>query len=447
MSLSNSRQHTILVYHEAPNPRMRYALDVLLTYILRLPYEWVSDFNVFTQSDSPKIRYAGEARNSKEVLIPASAFFLPDFPVNKVPNLSQYNKIPILFDCPNTEADLPFDLLAAVFYLVARVEEYQDFQADTHGRFPASESILVKAGFQEWPLVDIWASLLLEQLQQKFPGLIEHHRHFHYQPTYDIDLPWKYGHRPTARKVGSLAKDILRVNLQNLSQRIKIQLGAKDPFNTFDLIESLHKPNAENVRYFLPFGESGPFDKNPNPTDKDWQQLCQKLHHSAKTGIHPSYASTDQPEKLAQECAQFERILGAPPKASRNHYLRFRLPDTYRQLIREGIQEDYSMGFAETVGFRAGTAHVYPWYDLEKEEQTNLMIHPFAFMDVSLKNYMRLSPKGALKKMQLLADRISQSGGQLISIWHNNSLETKGEWAAWTSMYALWQEWISSKTG
>jgi hypothetical protein len=49
--------------------------------------------------------------------------------------------------CQRQIGDLPFDPLAATFYLVSRYEEYLPFIPDEHGRFPAKQSFAFSNGF------------------------------------------------------------------------------------------------------------------------------------------------------------------------------------------------------------------------------------------------------------------------------------------------------------
>ncbi len=120
---------------------------------------------------------------------------------------------------------------------------------------------------------------------------------------------------------------------------------------------------------------------------------------------------------------------------SRQHFLKLRFPDTYRNLIAAGITDDYTMGYADETGFRAGICSPYKWYDLEKEVMTNLTIHPFAVMDGTLNSYLKLTPAQALEKVKSLAQEVKNVNGELITIWHNETLSDWKDWKGWKDFY------------
>jgi hypothetical protein len=62
-------------------------------------------------------------------------------------------------------------------------------------------------------------------------------------------------------------------------------------------------------------------------------------------GIHPSWASGDNENLLGSEIETLESATGKKITASRQHYIRFTLPHTFRRLIAAGITDDYSMGY------------------------------------------------------------------------------------------------------
>jgi hypothetical protein len=116
---------------------------------------------------------------------------------------------------------------------------------------------------------------------------------------------------------------------------------------------------------------------------------------------------------------------------NRFHFLRLKFPESYRLLISQGITDDYSLGYSTMNGFRASTCTPFLFYDLEKEEITNLRIHPFIFMDSAIIDHLKLNPQDAISEINELVGRVKQLGGEAIGIWHNYSLSEKGQYKGW----------------
>lgn len=94
------------------------------------------------------------------------------------------------------------------------------------------------------------------------------------------------------------------------------------------------------------------------------------------------------------------------------------------------------MGYAAEIGFRAGTAHDFLWFDLKANECTDLRVFPFQVMDVTLRNYLGLSPAAALSATQELIDQCRLVGGRFCSLWHNSSFAPLDGWTEeWKEVY------------
>ena len=93
------------------------------------------------------------------------------------------------------------------------------------------------------------------------------------------------------------------------------------------------------------------------------------------------------------------------------------------------------MGFAGGIGFRAGTAHSFIFYNLKNETGTNLVVHPFCMMDVSLKNYLHLDCTQAIKTIGFLKDICRTEKAPFCFIFHNESVSDKGEWMGWKNVF------------
>jgi hypothetical protein len=203
-------------------------------------------------------------------------------------------------------------------------------------------------------------------------------------------------------------------------------------------MEKLHKKHNLNPFFFWLLADHGEFDKNIDWQNGRLQSLIRRIAHKYGAGIHPSYQSNAAFPILKMEKERLENILKLPPLSilrSRQHFLKLRFPDTYRNLLKAGILEDFSMGYADDIGFRAGIANPFYWYDLENEQVTVLKVHPFQVMEVTLQQYLELSPDEAIEKVKPLVAAIKAVGGTFTTLWHNSTLSNIDEWEGWRKVY------------
>ena len=92
------------------------------------------------------------------------------------------------------------------------------------------------------------------------------------------------------------------------------------------------------------------------------------------------------------------------------------------------------MGFAEHVGFRCGTGRAHFWFDLKLNTMTNLTIHPFAYMDGTLHEYMKLTIEESKTKIDQLREELRTFGGDFVFIWHNETIGDYGKWNGWSAV-------------
>lgn len=345
-----------------------------------------------------------------------------------------WNHIPTLFalgDYP-----VPFDIFSAIFFLVSRYEEYNHYTPDEHGRYPATASILYKNNCIERPLVDEWVhrfrQLLPDKIKITFPE-------FNFQPSYDIDIAFSYKYKGFVRSAGGFTKDILSGNISAVAERTLVLTGTfPDPYDSFAWIQQLHGETDVKPLYFILSAlQTSAFDKNISPKHSRMQQLIKQLAAEGTIGLHPSYYSNADNGFFREEKGTLESISGQEINISRQHYIRLKLPDTYERLITHKIAEDYSMGYPEHIGFRAGTSQPFLWYNLETEAVTDLRIYPFCFMDTTARFEMNLSAGEAFDRLGKITGIIVQTGGRLITIFHNFSLGTDKHWKEWRNAYEL----------
>jgi hypothetical protein len=420
----------ILIYTINSAPRLGYITRLLFGEILGVETELVTDAVVFLNSKLPKLNYSC-CRLEDEPFIRAGDFLFSTS--LQIPDLSTVNvEGETGFFATSPDSLLPFDPLASAFLAVSRIEEYLPGNRDSHGRFEGRNSLLYHFGLHEKPVVNIWARMLADRLQLVYPQLQFRKIAFSYLATIDIDNAWAYLHKNPARTMASSVRDILNGRFVKLRERFLVWAGQKpDPYDTWSYLRSVYKETPGKVMFFFHLGDYHPFDKPVSWKNKAFQKVIREIASQFRVGIHPSYNSSMQQhghQQLAMEKKRLEEVTGLDIDASRQHYLRLEFPGTYQRLIKAGISEDYTMGYADIAGFRAGICTPFRFYDLTAEQETSLIVFPFQVMDVTLRQYMKLSPEDAKRKIGLLISRVADVGGIFTGIWHNESVSDAGEW-------------------
>ncbi|MCD6355071.1 MAG: polysaccharide deacetylase family protein [Prolixibacteraceae bacterium] len=426
----------ILIYSEEITSRLEYTARLIFTGILKIEVSFTTNSAKFKASESPKINYSNEKFGNAFFLKPHRLLFCKAL-ISPAFKPVWYNGEKYFFES-SPDSDLPFDPLAATFYLVTRYEEYFETEQDRHNRFKAEKSLLFKNGLLEKPVVNSWADLLAEKLSARFPELVFPERKFKFLSTIDIDNAWAYKHKGPWRSSGALAKALARGNSDEWKNRLNVLFGKEpDPYDTFPFLNKLFEGNEKNVRFFFLLGDYAHYDKNISHRNKYFKKLIQATAKKYDVGIHPSYLSSKKNglKRVHTEKRRLEKITGNPIEKSRQHFLRLQFPKTYRRLIKTGITEDYTMGFASQPGFRAGICTPYFFYDLKKEKQTKLKIIPFQVMDVTLQHYLALSPDEAWKKTEQLMQEVKKVRGTFVSVWHNETVTDKDGWEGFREIF------------
>ena len=212
--------------------------------------------------------------------------------------------------------------------------------------------------------------------------------------------------------------------------------GSKDPYDSYELMDDLHTEYKLNpIYFFLVAKKNGVYDKNILPENEALQQLIKTHVGKYSIGLHPSWQCYNNGELLMEERDTLQNISCVEIRSSRQHYIKFSLPDTYKKLIQTGITNDYSMGYGSINGFRASTGSSFLWYDLSEEKITSLRIHPFCFMDANCYYEQKLSVEESFTELMHFYDLCKKLTTPLITILHNNFLGTGKEFEGWKELY------------
>lgn len=423
----------IHVFTQEITPRIQYAFELIFVTILKEMVRFHTQADDFRSAVGIKVNYSDKSD------LPGY-YFQPSGLLSEKHIQFQY---PEFFDWEDTKvcfkdenSFLPFDLFSASFFLVARYEEYLPGKRDKHQRFMSRNSVAAKHGFLELPLVNIWAWKLAEKIEEDHGKKLFQPSSFQYLPSIDVDNAYAFKNKGAIRFLLSLKRDILTGRWKTAQKRCSVVLlGKKDPYDNYLFLRNILAQYSFRPIFFFLLKNKRKYDRSLSCRNKNFQKLIRSLSKDAETGIHPSYASNKNTGSLRHELQMLEKISGKNVEKSRQHYLKLTMPTSYRNLLKMGIKHDYTMGYASRPGFRASIACPYPFFDLLKNKKTELTIHPFQVMDVTLRNYRDMSPRTALEKIQDLMETTAKVGGTFVSLWHNESLGENGRWEGWQEVY------------
>lgn len=426
----------MIVFTNSISSRLQYISDFIGNEIIGKPFELTSDISHFRQYEGPKINYSSSAISENEIRVGIHPLLTETGIRKQTIRCSETEGFRYFFE---TDGDIPFDVFSAVFYLLSRYEEYLPHDKDQFGRYSHKNALAFNEHFLHQPIVNTWISFLKKRIAAKFRihEEILANESFRFRPTYDIDEAYAYRHKDFFLITGGFIRSLLKADWQNIRERWDVMTGEQqDPYDSFSELDALHAEYALEPLYFIHTGKNRKgFDKNISPAKPAFRKLVRRLADKYQIGVHPSWASGKNELILKEEIETLEQITGKKISASRQHYIRFELPVTYRNLIRAGITDEYSMGYGGVNGFRASVASPFYWYDLEKEETTGLKIHPFCFMDATSLYQLKQTPDQALDELNRLLNSVRSVNGEFICIFHNNLLGTGKQFRGWPEVY------------
>lgn len=355
-------------------------------------------------------------------------------------DFTQNEEVPVLFGDPeifeeNGEIVCKADLFAGVFFMLSRWEEHIADSFDQHGRFKSEAAIAVKYGFIEKPIVNQYVEIIWRMIR-KFDGSIKRNdRDFLLEVSHDIDIPFMFRMYPWPRALKKILTGSLREKspgrfLRGLSDWLEVRNGnlKKDPFFTYDLIMDISDENALKSTFFFLSGiKKGGHDGCYDLKSREIRSLISHISERGHfVGLHGSYGSFGYGDLLSQEFSALRatlKELGIDQKetGSRQHFLRWRTPETFQNLEDAGVDYDTTLTYADRAGFRCGICYPYRVFNILTRKVLNLVERPLIVMDCTLtaSRYMDLTNEKALEKALQLKAECRKYNGVFSLLWHN----------------------------
>ena len=397
----------MLIFVPNITPRISYTFRVIFERILNTSVNFTTNIDDFFDSSEPKIAYASQ-KIETPIWGEATPLLFEDNIVKQKITKKNWEENTLFF--PTENGNFPIDIPAIVFFLISRYEEYYDDNLlDQHGRFQCQHSVAYQLGWHRKLMTHRLALLLAKEVKAHYPQFEYALPRYEELSTHDVDIAFQYKGKPWWRWSAAFAKAILQLRFTHARNYLKTALKKEviDPFDNFE-------PENKKTIYFILTAPFGKYDKNISPHSKSFKELINKLKEFSEIGIHPSYHSSEQTSLIEKEKKQLEIISQLEITKSRQHFLRFRFPDTFQALIKAGVTDDYSLGWHDEAGFRASITLPYPFFDLKKNEETTLLLHPLAFMDCVFNKEKEQIIISELRK------EVKTVGGEFILLTHNS---------------------------
>ncbi len=418
--------NSVLIYISEMSTRADYTFNVLLSNLLGLSIKTTSDIKEFKNNNGAKISYC-KNKLADEIHFESTNLLFE----KNIDNAFFENKtIEQAFTIENNSI-FNIDIFAASFYLLSRYEEYNC------STFDYTKSILFRSNLLQLPVINQWAIELKMLLQSRFSALEFKNNEYKIIPTFDIDRAFAFKARGIVTTIGGFIRDLIKFNFYECALRVKVLLNkASDPFDVFDYIETANKNVGLQTIYFLHCGNYNGVDKNVDFSNSAFKKLVNKISNANLVGIHPSFKSLNNKSLLKTELTTLQNLVNTQKvNSSRQHYLQIKFPENYNALIEMGLQVDYTMGYSNQCGFRAGISNSFYWYNLSNDSTTSLLIHPFCIIESCYQYYQNNNSNEFLNDAEMLSNNLKNVGGDFCFVWHNQSLSEIYEYKGWSKIY------------
>lgn len=382
----------LLILSPQNSPRLDYVCQVIFERVLRLEYSITGNEEQYKAHKDFKLRY------------------LPKNNILFENDIRKQDEELLLQDKP-----------ALAFYLLTNYEEYlPDCPRDQHGRIVHEQSFVVRHQLHKQATVQRIALHYKNILSTQQPGFKWKEKTYRFLPTFDIDIAYAFKGKTFFHFCGALGKAILSLQWGRAKQIIKAQFQQdfQDPYDVYDIEKQLCEQHQLQPLYFFLISRRTQYDRNISPHSPHFSALVQRLKTYASIGLHPSYHSKNQ-EDIIKEKKTLEEKGQVKIQSSRQHFLKVKFPDTFRNLIAAGITDDYSLGFYDRIGFRNGMAIPFPFFDVKDNKTTKLMLHPLLMMDSAAVQELGMEEKYQ-KEISKLIQEGKTVGGEMTALWHSN---------------------------
>ena len=422
----------VLVYSKIITPRIKYVFNHILKTRLGLEIDFTSDIDLFKKYNSFKISYNDIKLVNEFNIVPAQILFsskIEDFEIN----VENWDGLPIFFKTGNKDSFF-FDIFGATFFLISRYEEYLLHLKDDFGRFDPSSSLAFKNRFLNKPIVDFWIDRFKSHLIKKFPKIKFKKHCFNLATRLEVPCIYEFKGKGLIRSVLGILRDFIKFDVYRLYTRTVVLLKfKKDPLDNYESWINTNKKAGIETSIFFLISDFSRYDRNLSFYSKSFIEKVKDVSDFCDVSLLSSYISSEDSSFLMEEKKRLHSVINKSVSSVRQHLLTLRIPKTYRNFIKLGFVNDYSLQYHDMPGFRASTSNPFLFYDLENEVETKLVLNPVCISDRVLKMYKK--PILARQVIEEITRYVKQVNGQMLIVLNNSIISKESNNYQWRKMF------------
>ena len=376
----------LLVYTHKITPRITYIFKHAFEKMLEIPVRFTSAVEAFVAHSGPKMSYTTKPLGD-EFFVSSHPLLFERGIVDHDLSIHDWEGTPAFFKTIEA-SKVPYDIFAASFYLLTRYEESVPALKTRTELFGPSQSIAMKGGFLEVPVVDLWIFKMHQIMSANFAEIEPYKKKASKKELLvDVPLAFKYRHRSFLVVVETFFKSIWRFNLLKILNQLMVLFRLEeDPYDSFESWNNWFEDSQLAPKIFFRYANSSAYESNVSTFNGRLQSRIKKAGDGYPLGLLLSVQSQLKPDlSLNEEKKGFQQLTHRQLKMSRIPRSFRQLSKVYADLVDFEFTDDFSMGYPDQIGFRAGTSVPFYFYDLTNEFQLPLKVHPVVACETAIR--------------------------------------------------------------
>jgi len=427
----------ILIYTNQLNARIRYVFTHFFETYTNNTIQITNVLETFIEHNGPKFSYTNQ-KLGNEFFVQANSLLFEQGVREQDIIIGRWQTTPVFFPCDESSS-IPYDIFAATFYMLSRYEEHIPHLKDDMSRFYTSGSLAGKEKFANKPVVDMWARKFFDCFSEVFPEIHTKTPTRRLQTILEVPEAYAYKSKSILRTLVETGFDFFKLRFVKLFERFAVRLSFRpDPFDIYNEWIALHQKHSIPTKVMFMFARPSANDRNTSIFKHRFLVRIKDVADYVPTSLLASYQSTDQPQLLHIEVKRLSEIIHHPLKDIRQHLMRLRFPTTYDHFAKLGFTNDYSLQFVDYLGYRAGTGFPFQFYNLSKEQRSNLFIHPVIAHEAILR--AKRFPRKARRLLEQCKTYNIKYGTPLTLVMTNTILDNRIKNRPWKRMFTEFLE-------